>query len=344
MVSSFLCYNLLMIFGVLTICLVIFLILFCIFDVFILKKYNRIKNDSNKILLAVKRVRYGDINVRLKNLNNKELENAANRLFETMYDREMMIKEYQTALSDKNLSLEKILEQEKQLRQFKEEFAATLTHDMKVPVIAEVNSLNYLLEGRFGELNEKQKEVLKLMISSNQDLKDLIENMVEIYRLEQKNLNLNIKKHLFNDFLNSVINEMLPIISSNNHNIVINLEDTEKEECWFDDFQIKRVVKNLIQNAVSYSPDASNILIKSEYKENKIKLFITNKGQGISKEDLNLIFQKYYSGISKFKKSGTGLGLYLSRQIILAHKGDIEADCSRTGFTTFILTIPKAKP
>ena len=96
------------------------------------------------------------------------------------------LKEYQSTLSNKNLSLEEILKHEKQLQIFKEEFAATLTHDMKVPVIAELNSLNYLLDGRFGELNDKQTEILKLMKSSNQELKDLIENMLETYRLEQK--------------------------------------------------------------------------------------------------------------------------------------------------------------
>ena len=105
-----------------------------------------------------------------------------------------MIKEYQSVLSKKNLSLEQILQQEKQLQIFKEEFAATLTHDMKVPVIAELNSLNYLLEGRFGNLNEKQIQVLNLMKTSNQELKDLIENMLETYKLEQKTIVLNKKE------------------------------------------------------------------------------------------------------------------------------------------------------
>ncbi len=293
-----------------------------------------------KLLLAIKRVRYGDINVRLENLNDKELENAVNRLFETMYDREMMIKEYQSTLAEKNLSLEEILKQEKQLQLFKEEFAATLTHDMKVPVIAELNSLNYLLEGRFGDLNEKQLEILKLMKSSNQELKELIENMLETYRLEQKSLNINKILQPINSFIYEIAEEMKPIALQTAHSICTNLNNTEDINIYFDAFQLKRVIKNLIQNAISFSPNESEISITSAKIDNSIKIFFTNKGSGISTEDLNLIFQKYYCGHSKFRKAGTGLGLYLSQQIVLAHDGNIEVDSSKEGYTTFILTLP----
>ncbi len=319
----------------------IFSLLSVIFFIIVLKKYSAAKNDLNKILLAIKRVRYGDINVRVDNINDKDIEIALNRLFETMYDREMMIKEYQATLSKKNLSLEKILKQEKQLQLFKEEFAATLTHDMKVPVIAELNSLNYLIEGRFGPLTEKQSEILNLMKNSNQELKDLIENMLETYKLEQNTISLNLTDNNINEFINSIVKEMYPIAVSTSHTIEINLSETKNIYSEFDNMQMRRVFKNLIQNAISFSPESSNINIKSENTKDNIKIFITNKGSGISKEDLELIFQKYYSGHSKFKKAGTGLGLYLAHQIILAHNGAIEADCSKEGFTTFIMTLPK---
>lgn len=315
-------------------------------SIFLLKEHIKIisnnkllQSDMGKLLLAIKRVRYGDINVRLENLNDKELENAVNRLFETMYDREMMIKEYQSTLAEKNLSLEEILKQEKQLQLFKEEFAATLTHDMKVPVIAELNSLNYLLEGRFGDLNEKQLEILKLMKSSNQELKELIENMLETYRLEQKSLNINKILQPLNSFISEIAEEMKPIAIQTAHSICTNLNNTEDINIYFDAFQLKRVIKNLIQNAISFSPNESEISITSAKIDNSIKIFFTNKGSGISTEDLNLIFQKYYCGHSKFRKAGTGLGLYLSQQIVLAHDGNIEVDSSKEGYTTFILTL-----
>ena len=258
------CYNFDMIFfSIITFFIIIYFLLFAGF-IYILKKYNRLLNDVSKIYLAVKRVRYGDINVRLDNLNNKELEVSTNRLFETMYDRELMIKEYQTTLSKKNLSLEEVIKQEKQLQLFKEEFAATLTHDMKVPVIAELNSLNYLLDGRFGSLNEKQSEILKLMKSSNQELKELIENMLETYKLEQKSIRLNKSRNSINSFINSIVEEMRQIAIQTEHKIIVHLEQTKNVEIDFDIFQLKRVIKNLLQNALSFSPEASEIILKQQ--------------------------------------------------------------------------------
>ncbi len=319
--------------------IILFLVLSILYFI-LFNKYNKQLSDVSKIYLAVKRLRYGDINVRLDNLNNKELEITTNRLIETIYDREMMIKEYQATLSKKNLSLEEIIKQEKQLQLFKEEFAATLTHDMKVPVIAELNSLNYLLEERFGILNDKQREILTLMKLSNQELKELIENMLETYRLEQKKIKLDKSKNYLNPFINSIVEEMGQIAIETEHEISVDISQTENFELEFDVFQLKRVIKNLIQNALSFSPNSSEIIIRSELYNEKIKLLFTNKGSGISADDLDLIFQKYYCGHSKFRKAGTGLGLYLSQQIVLAHNGKIEVDSSKDEETTFILTLP----
>ncbi len=320
----------------------LFIIIFLCVYIFICKnRYRKLKNDVNKIYLAVKRVRYGDINVRVENLNNKELENITNRLFETMYDREMMIKEYQATLSDKNISLEEILKQEKQLRKFKEEFAATLTHDMKVPVIAELNSLNFLLEGRFGQLNDKQTEIINLMKSSNQELKELIENMLETYRLERKEIILNKTDNSVNDFLNEIAEEMKPLTISSNHKIICNFNKTDNLTWNFDSFQIKRVIKNILQNAITFSPNNTEIKIETKVENEKLIFSITNKGSGISPEDIELIFQKYYRGQSKFKKAGTGLGLYLAGKIIEAHNGCIKVNSSANDSTVFMVELPR---
>jgi signal transduction histidine kinase len=308
--------------------------------VILYKKHISLKEDIAKLFIAVKRARYGDINVRLQSLNNKQLEKTVNRLFETISDRELMIKEYQTTLSDKNLSLEKILKQEKELRLFKEDFVATLTHDMKVPVVAELNSLNYLLEGRFGELNDKQKEALNLMLASNQELKDLIENMLETYKLSDKELTLNKTNNLFNTILEDVIAEMTPIAEKNSNFINTNLSATKETNAQYDVFQLKRVFKNIIQNAISNSREAEPIQIKTELNDDNITVKVTNKGSGISQEDLDLIFNKYYCGNSKFRKAGTGLGLYISQQIMLAHGGSIKIDSAAPDNTTFAIVLP----
>lgn len=325
------------------ICVILFIIclILCGLIVRIKAKYNKLKSDISKIYIAIKHVRYGDINVRVDNLNNKDLETIANRLFETLADREMMIKEYQSTLSNKNISLEQIIEQEKQLQEFKEEFAATLTHDMKVPVIAELNSLNFLLDGRFGDLNEKQVQILTLMKSSNQELKELIENMLETYRLEQKNIELNITTNNVNQFMESVIQEMNQVAQATGHSLITDFTKTNNIEVNFDIFQMKRVLKNIIQNAITHSAAESAIKINTQITENKLNLSVSNKGSGISPEDIELIFQKYYSGHSKFKKAGTGLGLYLAGKIIDAHNGKIIVNSDNNSETIFTVELSR---
>lgn len=328
-----------MIFGLIELLLVLN-ILVVLFHFKLSKKYKQVKSDVSKILFALKSARYGNINIRVNEFYNKDVEVALNRLIETLYDRELMIKEYQNALSKKNLSLEEILKQEKQLQLFKEEFAATLTHDMKVPVIAELNSLNFLLDGRFGELTEKQLEILKLMKSSNQELKDLIDNMLETYKLDQRGIELVRTENNLNEFITNILNEMLPLFLKTQHNCDIDISETNEMILSFDIFQLKRVIKNIIQNALSFSPMGSNINVKTRIKDNIVQIQIANQGEAISEEDLDLIFSKYYSGYSKFKKAGTGLGLYLAQQIILAHNGEIKVDSSHNGYTTFLINLP----
>ena len=211
---------------------------------------------------------------------------------------------------------------------------------MKVPVIAELNSINYLLEGRFGELNDKQTELLKLMQSSNSELKELIDNMLETYKLDQNEIKLNITKNNINNFIESTVSEMTPISIKNGNKIQTNLKETKDTEISFDEFQLKRVIKNIIQNAISFSPANSVIEVYSQLAENKILIHITNAGVSISKEDIELIFKKYYSGHAKYKKAGTGLGLYLSQQIMLAHNGNITVDTEQEGKTTFTVNLP----
>lgn len=303
------------------------------------KENNALKYDISKIILATKRVRYGDINIKLEKLNNSELQNTINRLFETIHDRELMIKEYQATLSKKNLSLEEIIKQEKELRKLKEDITATLTHDMKVPVIAELNSIDYLLQGHFGELTEKQKEALNLMKTSNQELKELIENILEAYKMEQKETELNISSICINNFIERTTKEMEPISSNKNINIKTEIEKTIDFNINIDEFQIKRIIKNLIQNAITHSIKNSVIKIETIKEENELKINIINKGITISEEEVNLIFNKYYSGQSKFRKLGTGLGLYLSKKLAQAHKGDLTVSCENEE-TIFTLHLP----
>ena len=101
-----------------------------------------------------------------------------------------------------------------------------------------------------------------------------------------------------------------------------------------------RVIKNIISNGISHSNTTETIDITSTKTNNTIEISITDYGQGISREELDLIFNKYYSAANRFRKIGTGLGLYLSRQIAIAHGGEITVTSQENEKTEFVIKIP----
>lgn len=303
------------------------------------RKYKFSQRDVKRLIKTIERVRYGQLDARVKSLNNTNLQWAANRLIESLEDREKMISEYQKDLFKKNESLEKLILNEKESQRFKEDFIATLTHDMKTPIIAELNTLDFLIEGRFGELNEKQKEAINLMKTSNTELIELAEILLETYKVQQSSIVLKKKKVNVNELIFEIIEEMTPIAQHTNQKISFEC-DNNQIELQIDAFQIKRVLKNLILNALSFSVNHSSVDVALFKDGPLIKITVTNLGQGISQEDLLLIFNKYYSSVKKFRKIGTGLGLYLANQIVKAHKGTISVNSIENDKTTFEIELP----
>ena len=227
---------------------------------------------------------------------------------------------------------------EKQLESLKEDFIATLTHDLKVPIVAESNVLNFFLQGKFGEINEKQKFALEGMKKSNRELVDLVQIILETYKIKETGIKLYKENILINEFIHDIIIETQPIAAQSG--IKINYEPTNNLKIYADKLQISRVVKNLISNAIIHSNSSKTIDIKTGEIPGFITISVIDYGQGIAKEEIPLIFNKYYSSTKKFRKIGTGLGLYLSQEIINSHNGEINVSSIENERTEFCIKIP----
>ena len=104
--------------------------------------------------------------------------------------------------------------------------------------------------------------------------------------------------------------------------------------------QLERVIKNLISNAISHSNTKKDIDIETGEISGYITISVIDYGQGIPEDEQKLIFNKYYSAAKKFRKIGTGLGLYLSQQIIKSHGGEITVDSKENVRTEFCIKLP----
>ncbi len=227
---------------------------------------------------------------------------------------------------------------QRELESLKEDFVATLTHDLKVPIIAETNMLELFLNESFGKVTEKQEIALKNMQSSNRELLDLVQIVLETYKFRSQTIRLYRENIMLNDFLEEIITEMRPIADKSKNNLLLN--SPRNIRVLADRMQLKRVIKNLIQNAISYGEAKSPIEITICEEPKYIVIKVKDFGKGISKEDIGKIFNKYYSAAKKFRKIGTGLGLYLSFQIAKAHGGDLTVESKVGEFTEFSVKLP----
>ena len=229
--------------------------------------------------------------------------------------------------------------EQKKSDKLRDDFIATLTHDLRTPLLAAIQTLTFFLEGALGELDEKQKLLLSTMQKSNEDLLGLVNALLEVYKYDAEKLTLTKTNFNIYNLVEQVYNELLPLAKSKNIDFKIDCSDKELEIC-ADRSELRRVVCNLCGNAINYTQDGGIVTITLKSEENDLIFSVTDNGCGIPPEDIPNMFQRFSQGTSKKRSTGTGLGLYLSRQIIESHGGKIwlESKVNKGSEFSFLLT------
>jgi two-component system sensor histidine kinase SenX3 len=174
--------------------------------------------------------------------------------------------------------------------------------------------------------------------ASNKELLDLVQTVLETYKLKGKTIRLYRENIMLKAFITEIIDEMYSIAKKSNNKL--NFYAPRDIRVFADRMQLKRVIKNLIQNAISYGEANSPIDITIGEIPKYIVIKVKDYGAGISPSEIDKIFNKYYSAAKKFRKIGTGLGLYLACQIAKAHGGDLTVESIEGEFTEFTVKIP----
>ena len=224
---------------------------------------------------------------------------------------------------------------QKQMEKLRDDFIATLTHDLRTPLLASIQTLSYLIDGTLGEINEKQMKFLTTMKSTNCDMLGLVNALLEVYRYEEGKLNLYKENFLINEFIEKINEQLESLYITKNISIKLYLSQTEDKKVYADKNELRRVIVNLCGNAVKFSDINGEIKITTNIiNENDLRITIEDKGKGINKDELPKLFNRFQS----FNESGkgnikninsTGLGLYLSKKIIEAHNGKIWVESSK---------------
>lgn len=221
----------------------------------------------------------------------------------------------------KNIDGEKSLENRKSL------FLATLSHDLKNPLLAQISSLELFRKGTFGELNETQKEMLDLILESSKYMKDMLYSLLKTFKDNHGSIKFERTKFDIQKLVLKLIKEMNDLAFENG--IKINFDSNiadDNKMIYADEIQLHRVVGNILNNAISYGYKDTEINIKIWAEDKILKISFENISDIIPEDLKRIIFDKYVCGANVSGGWGIGIGLYFCKKVMEAHEGDIYLD------------------
>lgn len=238
----------------------------------------------------------------------------------------------------RNITERKQAEQElKDLNQLKTEFLSTAAHELRTPLTTIRGFSEILMHRQMSA--ERQAHFVKLIHEQSYFLAQLIDDLLDLARLEAKrNLKLNMETVDLKLIVNEVI---LPFVEVNqNHHIEV-LFETATTHVWGDAFRITQVIRNLVSNAVKYSPQGGRVQIAGRADAYYLHLAITDSGIGMTPEQMQHLFEKFYrANASNTSISGTGLGLAISKLIVEMQQGSITVESQSGQGSTFTIHLP----
>lgn len=235
------------------------------------------------------------------------------------------------------------------VNQAKSDFLSIASHQLKTPLSIIKGYISMTLEGSFGALNDMVKKQLGRVYISNERLIGLVDDLLNFSRLEEGRMKYDLEEVDVRDIIASVIEEMKEH-AAQKHLTVSWTPPSERIPIMVDKVKIRNVIFNLLDNAIKYT-NTGTIALRISPKEKQILLEVEDSGRGMSKTELGSIFQKFKRGMEHGKEgsrsslaSGFGLGLYIARLVVLAHKGNIWATSPGEGKgSTFFVSLPVAK-
>ncbi len=251
----------------------------------------------------------------------------------------------QSALAIQNARLfHEIEDKSRQLEaasRHKSEFLANMSHELRTPLNAVIGFSEVLLQRMFGALNEKQDEYLKDIYASGQHLLSLINDILDLSKIEAGRMELAPAPF----HLPSALENAVTLVKERaaRHGIALQLDlDPRLGEVVGDERKVKQVLLNLLSNAVKFTPEGGRISLKAGRRDGAVEVAVTDTGIGIAPEDQAAIFEEFRQvGTDETRKQeGTGLGLTLAKKFIELHGGRIWVESEVGRGSSFTFTLP----
>jgi CheY-like chemotaxis protein len=223
----------------------------------------------------------------------------------------------------------------------KSEFLANMSHELRTPLNAIIGFSEVLLEKMFGELNEKQEEYLQDILSSGQHLLSLINDILDLSKVEAGKMEL--EPAVFN--LRELLEGSLMMVKERAlaHGLTLSVDIAEDINTFIgDERKVKQVLFNLLSNAVKFTPDKGKVSVIATKTDGVVQVVVRDTGIGIAAEDQQQIFEAFQQvgkGVAG-KPEGTGLGLALTKKFVELHGGQIWVESTMGQGSAFTFTLP----
>ncbi len=231
------------------------------------------------------------------------------------------------------VDLQKANVQLKDLDKQKSEFVSFATHQLRSPLTAMKGYASLILEGDLGQVSDEVKNAIKRIYDSSETLINIVGDYLNISRIELGTMKYTFENFDLKELVDNVIEELRPNIEKSNTKLSFIVDRDKKFIVRIDKDKFKQIIANLVDNSVKYT-SAGTVVIKLERKEDmKILLSIKDNGIGIAPEVMPRLFLKFSRSDNANKKNihGTGLGLFVAKEIVAVHKGRIWAESEGEG-------------
>ncbi len=249
-------------------------------------------------------------------------------------------KRAEAALQENALALEQANIRLQELDRLKSVFLASMSHELRTPLNSIIGFTSLILQGMVGEINEEQRKQLTLVKSSSDHLLNLINDILDISKIEAGKVELSLEEFGLDDVLGEVVETLSPIASLKSIEVLSNAPGGIT--LFSDRRRLKQVLMNLVGNAIKFTDQGSVNIVARVPNDGNLEIRVIDTGMGIREEDMNKLFIPFHQvGMSLTKShQGTGLGLHLSKKLVNLLGGDISAKSEYGKGSEFTFTMP----
>lgn len=267
----------------------------------------------------------------------EELELLTKELEKRVRDRTMILEEALQQLERSREELSAALEKEKELNEMKSRFVSMASHEFRTPLATILSSI--VLVTKYREQNDKENEMrhIERVKSSVSHMTDILNDMLSISRLEEGKITAVLEKFDIVEFIQQIVLE-LQAVAKQGQQIIYNHDGMR--EVNLDKKILRNIFFNLISNAIKFSPEKKHIDVTTHVSGIQIRATIKDHGIGISEDDKEHLFERFFRGHNATNIQGTGLGLNIVAKYIEILNGNINFESKVGEGTTFIIQLP----